>query len=89
MTQSSALLAEMEGIMAYIEASRAIVKDGYMPDMSPLEKRMASLCEGIQAAEAQEQSRCLPRLAALLKALGECEQDLRAWNEARKVSNAP
>ncbi len=86
---SSHLLDELAAIKNYIGAARAIVKDGNMPDMTILEKRISDLCEGIQAAEFEEQSQCLPALASLLKSLDECEQDMRAWKAAQeKAGNA-
>jgi hypothetical protein len=86
MHEPSPLLEELSSIKAYIGAARAIMKDGFMPDISLLEKRITDLCLGIQAAEFEEQSRCLPELASLLKNLDECERDIRAWNEAQKAA---
>ena len=83
------LLEDLASIKAYIEAARAVVKDGLMPDMSQLEQRIAQLCQGIQAAEATEQSHCLPALASLLKCLDDCEQDVRAWKKANNGTPAP
>lgn len=80
MTMSdSPLLNELTSIKAYIAAARDFIKDGLMPDMSVIEKRIADICTGIQAAEPNEQGRCLPGLASLLKSLDECERDIRAW----------
>lgn len=87
-TATTPLLEELAAIKAYLGAARAIVKDGYMPDMTQLEKRISDICLGIQAADADEQSRCLPALAALLKCLDECERDMRAWQESQKAADA-
>jgi hypothetical protein len=85
MTDSlSPLLEELAAIKAYLDAAHDVVKDGSMPDMAALERRIANLCIGIQAADVEEQSRCLPELAALLKSLDECEQGLRDWEKNRK-----
>ena len=85
---STHLLDELAATKAYIVAARDIVKDGFMPDMSALEKRISDICVGIQAAEVGEQSRCLPELASLLKCLDDCERDMRAWENAQKNSGA-
>lgn len=83
-TLSTPLLEELASIKAYIGAAREILRDGAMPDMTALEKRIAELCLGIQAADVEEQSHCLPALASLLKCLDECERDMRAWNAAQQ-----
>ena len=88
-TSASPLLEELASIRDYLDAARAIARDGFMPDMSALEKRIADICQGIQAADAGEQSRCLPELAALLKNLDDCERDLRAQHEAQTKGGAP
>jgi hypothetical protein len=87
-TSSSPLLEELASIRDYLDAARAIARDGFMPDMSALEKRVADLCLGIQAADASAQKQCLPELAALLKNLDDCERDLRARHEAGKKTGA-
>ena len=83
------LLEELASIKAYIGAAREILKDGTMPDMTVLEKRISEVCLGIQAADVDEQSHCLPALASLLKSLDDCERDMRAWNEAQKKVGNP
>jgi hypothetical protein len=88
MSSSSHLLDELTSIKAYIGAARDIVKDGFMPDMTALEKRISHLCESIQAADFDEQSQCLPALAGLLKGLDDCERDMRAWKAAQKQTDA-
>jgi hypothetical protein len=85
----SPLLEELASIKEYLVAARAIVRDGFMPDMTALEKRVADVCFGIQAADVNAQSQCLPELAALLKNLDDCERDLRAQREDEKKSGAP
>lgn len=82
----SPLLDELASIKNYIGAARAIVKDGFMPDISALEKRISDVCLGIQAAETDEQGRCLAELASLLKCLDDCERDMRAWKETQKAA---
>jgi hypothetical protein len=85
---TSPLLEELAAIKAYLGAAREIIKDGFMPDMLALEKRIAGLCLGIQAADVAEQNRCLPELAGLLKSLDECEHDMRAWERLQKKADA-
>jgi hypothetical protein len=85
---SSPLLEELAAIKAYLGAARDIVKDGFMPDLAAIEKGIADLCIGIQAADVEEQSRCLPQLAGLLKSLDECEHDIRAWARNQKAADA-
>lgn len=89
MTTLPDLLEELSSIKAYIGAAREFMKDGGMPDMTPLEKRISDVCLGIQAADVNEQSRCLPELASLLKSLDDCERDIRAWNNAQKKAETP
>jgi hypothetical protein len=81
---SSPLFEELATIKAYLAAARAIIKDGFMPDMTALEQRITDVCLHLQAAEVDEQSRCLPELASLLKNLDECEREMRAWNDAQE-----
>ena len=85
---NSALLKELTAIKDYLGAAQTIIRDGYMPDMAVLEKRVSDLCRGLQAAEPEEQSRCLPELATLLKCLDACEQDMHAWKAARAGTDA-
>ena len=85
---TSSLLEELVSIKNYIGAARAIVKDGNMPDISALEKRISEVCLDIQAADVDEQSRCLPELASILKSLDDCERDMRAWKEAQKMATS-
>jgi hypothetical protein len=85
-SSASSLLNELAAVKAHIDAARDFVKDGHMPDLTSLEKRIADLCAGIQAAEADEQGQCLMQLASLLKSLDECERDMRAWYEERKAA---
>lgn len=85
---SSPLCEELSAITSYITAARAIVHDGYMPDMSAIEKRISDACLSLQAAEQNEQSRCLPMLAALLKSLDDCERDMRAWKDKKKATGS-
>jgi hypothetical protein len=86
---TSPLLDELTSIKATIGAARDLVKDGFMPDMSMLEKRISDLCADLQAADVNEQSRCLPALASLLKSLDDCERDIRAWKESQKATGTP
>ena len=85
----SHLFEELNSIATYIGAARSILKDGLMPDMTPLEKRITDVCLAIQAADSAEQGQCLPQLATILKNLDECERDIRAWNEAQKKAGEP
>jgi hypothetical protein len=80
------LYEEIASIKDYIGAARAIIKDGFMPDMSQLEKRITDLCLSIQTAEADVQGHCLAGLTTLLKSLDDCEQDMRAWKQAQKAA---
>jgi hypothetical protein len=88
-TPSSPLLGELISIKAYLGAARDIVTSGFMPDMSALEQRISDVCAGIQAAEQDEQSRCLPELASILKSLDECESAMRHWQDAHKKAETP
>lgn len=89
MSQPTPLLEELAAIQSFLGAARAILKDGHMPDIAALEERISSVCLGIQAADVDEQSRCLPELAALLRNLDECERDMRAWHQAHEGAATP
>jgi len=83
------LLEELNAITGYLNAARSIIHDGTMPDITALEPRIAEVCHGIQAAEFDEQSQCLPLLATLLKTLDECERDMRAWRAGQEKAKTP
>ena len=46
MTTVPSITAEIISIKAYIQAAQQILRDGYMPDITALEKRVADACQG-------------------------------------------
>ncbi len=88
MTNPQNLLREFDSITTYLDAVHETVKQGHMPDMRGLDKRIADLCAALEQAPQDIQQQCLPKLGAVLEKLDICEAAIRAFQAARdqKVS---
>ena len=74
---------EFISIKKYLDAAQDILKTGYMPDITSLEKRVAILCEALQKTDPDIQKETLPALADLLQNLDRCEKAMRSFSEAQ------
>ena len=81
--QTTIIMEELASIKNYIEAVRGILKTGFMPSMAGLEGRVETVCTAVKDAPKDVQQKCLPVLGGLLKQLKDCEEELRAFHEAR------
>ncbi|MDE2029576.1 MAG: hypothetical protein KGI97_03325 [Alphaproteobacteria bacterium] len=87
MTGSSPLETEFEAINAHLDAAGETARQGYMPNLNGLDKRIAALCATLEKSESDIQQRCLPLLEALLKKLDSCESEIRASHAKRTDGN--
>lgn len=80
---TTSIILEIADVRKYLIAAQDVLKTGFMPDLSSLEKRVASLCENIKKIPQPDQKRCLPDLMALVKQLNDVERDMRVFYETK------
>jgi hypothetical protein len=80
-----ALSQEFESIDAYLKAVQEILDQGHMPDIGDLDDRIARLCSQIESAPADLHDVCLAKLDTLLKRLGDCEEQMTAFQTAHRA----
>jgi len=84
MTVTTQFLArEFGAIDDYLKAVSDILRDGHMPDLSGLDDRVSELCTSLQNATPEIQQQFVEKLAALLKKLDICEEEIRAFHAAQ------
>lgn len=82
-TEMKALMEELATIKAYLTAALGVLDSGYMPDITALESRVATVCERIQKAPQEIHDQCLEQLVALLEQLNLCEKKMKAFHSDR------
>lgn len=82
MPTSQSLFEEFATIESYIKAVREVLRDGHMPDMAGLDKRVSALCAALVESAPDTKKTCLPKLTQMLDHLDECEHELRVFHDA-------
>ncbi len=85
-TEVKALMEELTTAQNYLVAAQGILDSGSMPDITPLEDRVARLCERVQKAPQDIHDQCLKQLVLLLEQLNSCEKKMRAFHAARAAT---
>lgn len=81
--EMKAILEELATVQSYLVAAQGILDSGYMPDITPLESRVADLCQRVQQAPKEIHDQCLAQLVSLLEQLNLCEKKMRTFHEMR------
>jgi hypothetical protein len=82
-TEIKAILEELATVQNYLTAAQGVLDSGYMPDITALEGRVASLCERIQKSSPEIHDQCLKQLVLVLDQLNACEQKMKAFHASR------
>ncbi len=82
------LAREFDGIDEYMKAVGAILRDGFMPDLTGLDERVSEVCISMQNAEPEIQQQFFERMEQLLKRLDVIEAEIRAFHEAQVKNHA-
>lgn len=72
-------LQEFEAIDSYLSSVSAILRDGHIPDMVNLKEKIALFCKGALKSPPESRKDYLAKLDILLTKLGECEEQIVAF----------
>ncbi|MDD3371729.1 MAG: hypothetical protein PHE27_07910 [Alphaproteobacteria bacterium] len=79
------LTQEFDSIDSYLIAVHEILNQGHMPDIADLDERIARLCSRVEEAPPELQEDCLAKLDDLLNKLSDCENEMTAFQLAKKA----
>ena len=77
---AESILSEILAVENYLHAVSEILSSGRLPEMVGLDTRVGELCQRAQAATAEDQAICLPRLKELLNKISVCENEMRVFH---------
>jgi len=72
-------LQEFEAIDSYLSAVGNILRDGHIPDMVNLKEKIALFCQSALKSPPESRKEYLAKLDVLLTKLGECEEQIIAF----------
>ena len=72
---------ELTALDQYLHAAGGILRDGHMPDLTGLDRRIAALCQSVLALPEIVRKTYLARLQALVRQLDHCNAGLRAVHQ--------
>jgi len=79
---AQALTEQFDAVEAYLQAARAVLQEGHMPDIADLHNRISRLCLDASRTPPEFRKICLERLDSLLKKLNDCENEMTTFQQA-------
>jgi hypothetical protein len=79
-------LIELSAIQKYLDDVSDHIREGHMPNIFGLERRVEKLCMAIESADDKVQKACLDALPHMLKQISICENDMRRLHAVQTVA---
>jgi ABC-type Zn uptake system ZnuABC Zn-binding protein ZnuA len=79
---------ELTAISQYLEAAQEVIRSGFMPDITTLERRVTIVCEALQQTKPAARSDYVARLSAILQQINTLEAAMRSFHESHQKTGS-